>query len=78
MKENYKWGENIDDDRQWCEKNKKHYCEKENPWNESKLEKGVHPKAFEVGDQEDGWPGGDWITFKCPICNHSWKSELPQ
>ena len=29
-----------------------------------------HPDAREVGDQEDGWPGGDIVTYECPHCGH--------
>ncbi|KKM62740.1 hypothetical protein LCGC14_1518610 [marine sediment metagenome] len=38
----------------------------------------VHPNAREVGDQQDGYPGGDIVTMKCPDCGKSWKKELPQ
>ena len=37
-----------------------------------------HPEADEVGEQENGWPGGDIITVRCPICGEKWKEELPQ
>ena len=40
--------------------------------------KTVHPNAVEVGEQEDGYPGGDIITKKCPDCGKRWKEELPQ
>jgi rubrerythrin len=34
--------------------------------------------AEEVGDQEDGWPGGDYQAYRCKNCGHIWKEELPQ
>ncbi len=37
-----------------------------------------HPKAVEVGEQEDGWPGGDIVTYECPICKTRWEVEMPQ
>lgn len=38
----------------------------------------VHPDAREVGEQENGWPGGDIVTYECPHCKVRWSSELPQ
>lgn len=38
----------------------------------------IHPDAHEVGEQEDGYPGGDIITMKCPHCGVTWREELPQ
>lgn len=37
-----------------------------------------HPLAREVGDQQDGYPGGDIVRYECPACGTSWKEELPQ
>lgn len=53
-------------------------CTPETPWNPSIASPVEHIKAEEVGDQEDGWPGGDIVRYHCPVCGHSWKSELPQ
>ncbi len=36
------------------------------------------PLDKEVGEQEDGWPGGDIVTYECPNCGTRWKQELPQ
>ena len=59
-----------------------HVCTKEEPYEKGNPDrdgrKVQHPKASEVGDQEDGWPGGDIIRMKCPICGTRWKKELPQ
>lgn len=37
-----------------------------------------HPKAYEVGDQEPGWPSGDIVTYYCPVCGLKFKVELSQ
>ena len=37
-----------------------------------------HTNAGEVGDQENGWPGGDIITVRCADCGKQWREELPQ
>lgn len=28
--------------------------------------------------QEDGYPGGDIVTYRCKGCGITWKEELPQ
>jgi len=38
----------------------------------------AHPNAREVGDQEDGYPGGDIVYWERPDCGARWKEELPQ
>lgn len=37
-----------------------------------------HHGAREVGDQSDGYPGGDIQRMECTDCGEKWKSELPQ
>jgi hypothetical protein len=37
-----------------------------------------HPDAEEVGDQEDGYPAGDIVTYQCPHCGLRFRRELPQ
>jgi len=37
-----------------------------------------HPDAVEVGEQQNGYPGGDIVTYECPNCGARWKEELPQ
>jgi len=49
----------------------------ESPWSPDKG-KASHPDAIEVGEQEDGYPGGDLVTCKCPHCGVQWRAELPQ
>lgn len=56
-------------------------CTKENPWapgKETAKQRICHPDAHEVGEQENGWPGGDIVRYKCPNCGHRWSRELPQ
>lgn len=54
-------------------------CTPDNPYNESRTEdRFQHKDAHEVGEQEDGYPGGDIVTMECPHCNLTWKMELPQ
>ena len=49
-------------------------CTKENPGQNHMY----HPDAQEVGEQQDGYPGGDIVRYKCPWCGAEWKEELPQ
>ncbi|KKN27336.1 hypothetical protein LCGC14_0865610 [marine sediment metagenome] len=53
-------------------------CTPERPWKNGDETPVVHPLAKEVGEQEGGWPSGDIVSYKCPICGTRWKSELPQ
>ncbi len=53
-------------------------CTAETPWHEGLPTPVEHPQAEETGEQEDGWPGGDIVTYECPVCKTRWKMELPQ
>jgi hypothetical protein len=54
-------------------------CTKETPWKPEEWKGRVsHPDAHEVGEQENGYPGGDIVTYECPNCKHRWRAELPQ
>ena len=53
-------------------------CTKDNPWTPEMGTPVVHEDAREVGEQEDGYPGGDIVTLECKNCGHRWKMELPQ
>lgn len=54
-------------------------CTKQNPWTPEKWTGRVeHSDVHEIGEQEDGWPGGDIVTYECRNCGHRWKAELPQ
>jgi transcriptional repressor NrdR len=51
-------------------------CTEDHPYTGAKhnlpegIEQVVHPDACEVGEQENGYPGGDIVTMKCPHCGH--------
>lgn len=53
-------------------------CTLENPWSPGKPTPVTHSDVHEVGEQENGWPGGDIATYECRCCGHRWKAELPQ
>jgi hypothetical protein len=73
------WGQDNAEDRRKCAASGVHYCEPGNPWDRSKGERAYHPQAKEVDDsQESGWPSGDTVRHRCPVCNHTWTTELPQ
>lgn len=57
---------------------KRNICSEERPMPEGAKGRWAHGKVVEIGEQEDGWPGGDFVTKKCLICGHTWKEELPQ
>ncbi len=55
-------------------------CTAEQPW-EGTLQPGQrvrHHGAREVGEQEDGYPGGDLVRYECVHCGTRWKAEIPQ
>jgi hypothetical protein len=56
------------------------HCTPETPWKEEYGAKnGVrHSRVREVGEQQDGWPGGDIVTKECQNCGTRWTEELPQ
>ena len=53
-------------------------CTKETPWRPGLPTPVDHDDVHEVGEQRDGWPGGDWVTYECRSCGHQWDAELPQ
>jgi hypothetical protein len=56
-------------------------CTPEHPWTPDMRGPGLfilHPSAKEVGEQQDGWPSGDIVTMRCPVCGYTWEKELPQ
>ena len=55
-------------------------CTAETPWSEGLDDdrRVKHRDVREVGEQRDGWPGGDIVTMECKNCGARWKSELPQ
>lgn len=53
-------------------------CTKDAPWREGLPTPVEHDAAFQVGDQRDGYPGGDIVTRECRNCGTRWTQELPQ
>jgi hypothetical protein len=60
------------------ERTERFQCTADHPWRPGLPTPVTHPDACEVGEQEDGWPAGDIVTYACPHCGHRWKVELPQ
>lgn len=55
-------------------------CTADTPWSGQKMpiERVRHHDTEEIGEQEDGYPGGDIVRIRCKNCGCSWKEELPQ
>jgi hypothetical protein len=53
-------------------------CSPESPMPKGAMGFWEHTNAEEVGDQENGWPGGDIVKMRCKDCGVTWKMELPQ
>jgi hypothetical protein len=53
-------------------------CTQEAPWKPEYGTPVTHGSTQKIGEQEDGWPGGDIVTIECRFCGHRWKQELPQ
>lgn len=53
-------------------------CTRDNPWDGDRSIRVIHAGAHEVGEQRDGYPGGDIVTMACPNCGHTWEMELAQ
>lgn len=73
------WGDDDAKDREECARRGIHYCEPGNPYDKASGKRAYHPQAKEVEDsQESGWPSGDTIRNRCPVCGTTWTEELPQ
>ena len=53
-------------------------CSPESPMPKGAKGRWAHTNVVEVGDQENGWPGGDYQWYRCTDCGHEWREELPQ
>ena len=67
----------MSNSRESTAKTSRHLCTLEDPWAPGKG-RASHPDAREVGEQEEGHPGGDIVTYECPHCGVRWREELPQ
>lgn len=71
------FGDDDTADRAYCAAHGVHYCEPGNPY--TGTGRAYHPHAAEVDDsQESGWPSGDTVRNRCPVCGTTWTQELPQ
>lgn len=53
-------------------------CTETTPWDRVTRGPVRHHGAREVGQQQNGWPGGDIVTMRCRFCGHEWEVELAQ
>lgn len=53
-------------------------CSTEYPMPKGAAGRWEHKNAHEIGDQENGWPGGDIVRIRCDDCGLEWEEELPQ
>jgi hypothetical protein len=53
-------------------------CTPERPMPKGAPGQWAHNGTREVGEQENGYPGGDIIRCECRNCGHTWREELPQ
>lgn len=53
-------------------------CTPENPMPKGATGRWAHTRVEEVGDQRDGYPGGDIQRMRCKDCGKEWTEELPQ
>lgn len=58
--------------------NERFVCTKDSPMPEGAPGRWEHTNTEEVGDQRDGYPGGDIVTVRCKDCGAKWTEELPQ
>ena len=54
------------------------HCTAETPWKGQRAAFVRHADAYEVGEQRDGYPGGDYVDMRRPHCGTEWEAELPQ
>jgi hypothetical protein len=59
-------------------KNGRNLCSPAHPMPRGASGLWEHTNTEEVGDQTNGYPGGDIITIRCNDCGEKWKVELPQ
>lgn len=62
----------------WPRHNGRLLCAPAHPMPKDALGFWCHTNVSEVGDQENGWPGGDIVKMRCADCGAEWKMELPQ
>lgn len=68
----------VPQQRAWNPANGRWICTPELPMPKGAEGRWEHEVVEEIGDSEDGWPGGDIQRFRCKNCGHEWEEELPQ
>jgi hypothetical protein len=58
--------------------NGRYVCTPELPMPKGAKGRWEHTNVEEVGDQENGWPSGDYQYYHCRDCGYTWGEELPQ
>lgn len=53
-------------------------CSAKHPMPQGASGRWEHANAHEVGEQENGYPGGDIVKIRCADCGKEWRMELPQ
>ncbi len=58
----------------------RYLCSPENPMPKDapKNIRWIHSNLEEVGEQENGYPSGDIVRYRCKDCGATWRQELPQ
>ena len=56
----------------------RYLCTEKAPWKPEYGGGVMHDDVEEIGDQIDGYPGGDLQKYRCKNCGHEWTAELPQ
>lgn len=54
-------------------KPRRHVCTPDDPWTPEKSERSIHPSAVDDGTCYEGCCD----KWRCPVCGHAWREELP-
>lgn len=62
----------------WPKDRSRYLCSPERPKPKDATGRWTHTNCHEVGDQRDGYPGGDTVSMRCDDCGEEWTTELAQ